>query len=122
MCEPITHFGQSEYTRVLDNHGARRRSLSQSGREAILMEHGADYEQAKNGAYVYIHHARHQIASRPGTQEQYDRLLDGFGARRKRPMECIRFLESQGFSYADRRRRPCTTTGAREASSEAEAS
>jgi hypothetical protein len=34
-----------------------------------------------------------------GTQDEYDELLENFGARQKRQIECVRHLESLGYSY-----------------------
>lgn len=64
----------------------------------LLIQHGASPEQAKNGAYIYLHHRNHTQATRTGTQEEYARLLEEFGAAHKRPIECIRHLEGLGFS------------------------
>lgn len=99
MCDPIRKYGQYEYTRVLRSHSAAERGLSQSQCENLLIEHGADQQQAKNGAYVFLHHQEHQTPSRRGTQKEYDRILNQFDAKTKRPIECIRHLEQQGFSY-----------------------
>lgn len=99
MCEAIKRFGQPEYNRVLDYHGARRRGLGQSECEELLVEHGASQGQAKNGAYVYLHHRGDSEGKVRGSREEYDRLLEKFGARKKSARECVRFLESHGFSY-----------------------
>jgi hypothetical protein len=48
-------FSQEEYNHLLDAHNARLLGLSQSECELILMAAGATREQAKNGAYVYLH-------------------------------------------------------------------
>jgi hypothetical protein len=99
MVKPIQRFSQNEYNRVLDEHSARVKGLSQSECEDILINHGASYEQAKNGAYVYIHHDGNVRGTRRGNQEEYTKILDKFEAPRKSPQECIRYLESLGFSY-----------------------
>lgn len=99
MCEDIERFGQPEYNRVLQHHGARRRGLSQSKCQELLVDHGASLSQAKNGAYVYLHHHGDEKANTPGSQEEYERLLKAFGAKSKPPRLCVRYLESQGFSY-----------------------
>lgn len=99
MIERIRYFGQNEYSRVLDQHNARARGLSQTECERILIDAGASYEQAKNGSYVYLHHSNHQKAKRRTTQDEYDRILDDFNARSKAPKECIRHLKSLDFSY-----------------------
>ena len=98
MCEPIRRFGQTEYTRVLDAHRARQRQLTHAECAQVLRDHGANEQQAKNGAYIYLHHGEHVTSSRAGTREEYTRLLDEFGARDKQPIECIRYLEGLGFS------------------------
>ncbi|MBT5877315.1 MAG: hypothetical protein HOH43_28090 [Candidatus Latescibacteria bacterium] len=97
MCDPIKHFGQPEYTRVLMNHNAS--GLSHARCMSILTDHGADSEQAKNGAYQFLHHRESLVTRRSGTQDEYDRILDRFGARQKRPMDCIQHLEQQGYSF-----------------------
>ena len=99
MNERIQYFSQDEYTRILHQHNARARGLSQTGCEKILIDAGASYEQAKNGAYVYLHHGNHLIANRRTTQDEYDQILDDFDARNMAPKECIRHLEVMGFSY-----------------------
>jgi hypothetical protein len=99
MCEAIRHFDQEEYARVLDSHRARACGLSQGACEAILAEHGADDQQARNGAYNYLHLGPHHNSTRRGSQSEYDRLLHAFGARHKSPRECVEYLESLGFGY-----------------------
>ena len=89
-------FSQEEYSRVLDEHKGRHLSNAQCIK--ILREHGASYNQAKNGAYIYLHHRDHMIVLRRGTQEEYNQILDKFNGQSKSNMECIRYLESQGFS------------------------
>jgi hypothetical protein len=98
MCQRIRQFGQAEYSRVLDYHGARTRSIGHAECAAILKAHGASAEQAKNGAYVYLHHGDRTVATKSGSRDEYTRLLNSFGASTKRPMDCIRFLERLGFS------------------------
>ncbi len=64
------------------------------------MEHGASYQQAKNGAYVYLHHYGGGGTTHSRTlQEEYDRILDEFGAIERSYGECTRYLESLGFTY-----------------------
>jgi len=98
VLKPLQYFKQKEYERVLDEHKAGANQFTQSQCEKILMNHGTSYEQAKNGAYKYLHH-RDSEASKKGSSEEYDKLLDKFDASRKQPKECIRYLESKGFSY-----------------------
>lgn len=95
----IKHFGQNEYSRILDFNNARTIGLTQTECERILIDAGTSYEQAKNGSYVYLHHGNHQIAKNRTTQDEYDMILDDFNARSKRPIESIRHLEKLGFSY-----------------------
>jgi hypothetical protein len=99
MAEPLRQFTQREYTRVLDECGARVRGLGQTECENILMEHGASYLRARNGAYVYLHHGDHMLPTDRGSQDEYNQLLDEFGATEKAPMDCIKYLESLGRSY-----------------------
>ena len=99
MVERIQYFCQEEYTRILNQHNARTRSLSQTECEKILMDAGASHEQAKNGAYVYLHHGDYLTMYQRGSQAEYDQILDYFEARNKSPQDCIRHLESMGFSY-----------------------
>lgn len=99
MKERIQYFGQEEYSRILDQNNARTRKLSQNECEKILIDAGASYEQAKNGAYVYLHHGNHLKAKSRTTQDEYDQILDNFDAQNKRPKECMRHLEGRGFSY-----------------------
>ena len=99
MGDKISFFCQDEYTRVLDAHGARRQGLSQGNCERILIDAGADYGQAKNGAYVYLNHYKHQKMSERACQEDYDQIMDDFNARIRKPQDCIKHLESLGYSY-----------------------
>jgi len=99
MNERIKHFSQDEYTRILDQHNARARGLSHSECEGILVDAGASHGQAKNGAYVYLHHENHLIAKRRTTQDEYNKILDDFDAPNKTPKECIMYLEGRGYSY-----------------------
>ena len=92
-------FTQEEYSCLLDSHNARTLGLSQSECERLLMEAGTTREQAKNGAYVYLHHGENIISSRRGSREEYDRILNDFNAKTKVPMDCIRHLERLGFGY-----------------------
>jgi hypothetical protein len=95
----IERFSQEEYSRLLDSKNARERGLSQTACERILMEAGANREQAKNGVYVYIHHGAHIFSSRRGSREEYERILNDFGAKSKAAKDCIRHLENIGFGY-----------------------
>ena len=95
----LKSFSQQEYSRVLDGDNARRRGLSQSQCEEILVAAGATQMQAKNGAYVYLHHGSKITARHRSTQSEYEIHLNRFGARNKEPKECIRHLEELGFSY-----------------------
>lgn len=90
---------QAEYNVVLDGTQARTRGLSQRDCEHILMDRGYSYEQAKNGAYVYLHHGANLVSKRRGTTQEYAKILDAFGAEEKEPKECIAHLESMGFGY-----------------------
>jgi hypothetical protein len=99
MCEELRQFTQKEYGRVLDTHQARSHGLTQGECERLLMGHGASYEQAKNGSYVYLHHGESTESRRRGSRDEYVRLLDGFRAAERAPRDCIRYLESLGFGY-----------------------
>ncbi len=99
MVKEIQHFSQTEYNRVLDAHSAKTCQLSQAKCERILINHGASAMQAKNGAYVYIHHDGNRGSNMQGAKEEYTRLLDQFNAPNKKPKDCIRYLENLGFSY-----------------------
>jgi len=99
MIDRIQYFGQDEYSRILDQHNARAKGLSQTKCERILIDAGASYEQAKNGAYVYLHHGDHLKAHCRATQAEYDQILDDFDARSRTPKECISHLERMGYSY-----------------------
>lgn len=90
---------QTEYNRILDAANARERGLSQEDCEQILVNHGFSYEQAKNGAYVYLHHGKYIFSKRQGSAQQYENILDKFRAEKKEPKECIAHLERMGFSY-----------------------
>ena len=92
-------FTQEEYGCLLDSYNARPLGLSQSECGRLLMEAGATREQAKNGAYVYLHHGANTFSFRRGSREEYDRILNDFGAKTKAPMDCIHYLESLGFGY-----------------------
>ena len=65
----------------------------------ILMDHGANAEQAMNGAYQYIHHFESLVLSRRGSQDEYDEILDRFRAPDRRPIDCVRHLEQMGFTF-----------------------
>lgn len=99
MINPIQKGSQSEYNRILDSHSARKKNLSHTECELILRKYGASGEQAKNGAYVYIHHHGNEKSNQNGTREEYRRLLNDFDAPNKAPQKCIRYLEDLGFSY-----------------------
>jgi hypothetical protein len=92
-------FSQEEYNHLLDAHNARLLGLSQSECELILMAAGATREQAKNGAYVYLHHRANIISYRRGSRGEYESILDDFKAKTKVSMDCIRHLEGLGFGY-----------------------
>lgn len=95
----LINFSQSEYSRVLDSHRARPRGLTQTECENLLMGAGATRQQAKNGAYVYLHHGNNVKAQRRGSKAEYNQLLSNYGATTRQPRECIRYLEKLGFSY-----------------------
>jgi hypothetical protein len=97
--KPLRKFSQQEYNHILDKEGARVNKLTQRECEKILMAHGVSYGQAKNGAYVYLHHSKHIISRHSGSREEYKQLLDNFDAPNKQPKECIQYLESLGFGY-----------------------
>jgi hypothetical protein len=99
MVKRIQRFSQNEYNRVLDKHSAKLKGLSQTECENILIRHGASSEQAKNGAYVYIHHDGNSKGNRRGSRAEYNKLLNDFEATLKTPQECIHYLESLGFRY-----------------------
>lgn len=95
----IEHFSQVEYNRILDSFSARAKGLGQVKCEDILIKNGASQEQAKNGAYVYIHHDGDEGKRKPGTKEEYTSLLNKFNAANKKPKDCIRYLKELGYSY-----------------------
>ncbi|HCY87501.1 MAG TPA: hypothetical protein DHV36_20370 [Desulfobacteraceae bacterium] len=99
MANEIKTFSQKEYSRILDLYHARTNGLSQTECEDILVQEGASYQQAKNGAYIYLHHGEHQILTHRMKQNEYDEILDKFEAINKTSMECIKHLESAGFNY-----------------------
>ena len=99
MTTTIKRFSQHEYNRVLDANSAKSRGLSQTECEKILISSGASHEQAKNGAYVYLHHDGNAKGVIRGDRQKYASLLSGFNADQKAPQSCIRYLESLGFSY-----------------------
>ena len=92
-------FSQEDYSRLLDTHNSRILGLSQSECVRILIGAGANREQAKNGAYVYLHHGTNITSSRRGSRGLYDRILNDFDAKTKAPMVCIRHLEKLEFGY-----------------------
>jgi len=92
-------FSQKEYSCLLDTHDARLLGLSQSECELILMGAGVTREQAKNGAYVYLHHGENITSYRKGSRGEYERILNDFRAKTKAPMDCIHHLEGLGFGY-----------------------
>lgn len=92
-------FTQEQYNRQLDSHNARHLGFLQSKCEGLLMEAGANREQAKNGAYVYLHHGACIYSSRRGSSEKYEQLLNDIGAKTKVPMDCIMHLENLGYGY-----------------------
>ena len=101
MSNYLKDFNQEEYSRVLNEHGGP--NLSNYECIDILMAHGASYDQAKSAAYTYLHHGEHLVVQQRGSQELYNELLDEFDCASKRPMECIRYLESCGFTYGQAR-------------------
>jgi hypothetical protein len=90
---------QAKYNTILDGVKARALGLSQGKCERILMGHGYSYEQAKNGAYVYLHHGKSLVSRRRGSAKEYAKILDAFGASEREPKECIAHLERMGFGY-----------------------
>ena len=90
---------QQEYNEILDAVNARENGLSQSECEKIIINNGYNYEQAKNGSYVYLHHGNNLTSNRRGTKKEYARILDSIRAYEKKPKECIGHLETKGFSY-----------------------
>ena len=92
---------QKEHNKILDEHSARTTNLSQTECEVILIRRGVSSGQAKDGAYVYIHHNGNVNIgrSRLGTQGEYTEILDDFEAFQKTPQECIVYLKSLGFRY-----------------------
>jgi hypothetical protein len=92
-------FSQEEYSNLLDSHDARRLGFSQSQCELILMDAGATRVQAKNGAYVYLHHGENTTTYRRWKRGEYESILNDFKAKTKAPMDCIHHLENLGFGY-----------------------
>jgi hypothetical protein len=90
---------QTEYNTILDSVNARVRGLSQGECERVLIEHGYLYQQAKNGAYLYLHHSKSLVSKCRGSTEKYAKILDAFSASGKEPKECVAHLKSMGFSY-----------------------
>lgn len=90
---------QTEYNKILDSEKARVRGLSNGDCVEILIAHGCTYDQAKNGAYVYLKHGDHLTTKRRGAGAEYSKILNAFNAERKEPKECISHLEGMGFSY-----------------------
>lgn len=99
MKNMIEKYCQIEYARILDSHNARKNNFTHSDCEDVLIEAGATYEQAKNGAYVYLHHGLSMTATKRGSQEEYDQILDQLKASSIRPIDCIAHLENLGYSY-----------------------
>lgn len=97
--EDIKYFSQNEYNRVLDSYSSHARKFGQTKCEEILINHGASLHQAKNGAYVYLHHNGNLGGTLPGTREEYKRILDEFNAKNKTSQQCVKYLESLGYSY-----------------------
>lgn len=90
---------QTEYNAILDAAKARARGLSRAECKRILMDRGYTYEQAKNGAYVYLHHGKNLVSKRRGSAVEYAEILDAFDAEGKEPKQCVAHLERMGFSY-----------------------
>jgi DNA-binding transcriptional MerR regulator len=97
--ENIRYFSQDEYNRILEDYSARTNKFNQTECESVLRKHGASPQQAKNGAYVYLHHSGNHGGSLQGTREEYNRHLNEFNAREQAPQQCIQYLESFGYSY-----------------------
>ena len=96
MCERLNTFNQREHSRVLNNHGGR--SLRNKECVEILMDHGATFNQAKNAAYTYLRHGNFLAVQRRSAQIEYNRILEQFKGHSKTNQECIRHLESLGYS------------------------
>ena len=110
MCDDIGHFGQGEYTRVLNFHLARARHLTQGECELILMEHGASYQQAKNGAYVYLVTIVEAVAQ--PTRGPCRKSMTAYWTNSERPkgaMENVRGISRALTSHMDKRRQQCTS-------------
>ena len=96
MCDDLRSFNQDDYARVLRNHGGK--TLNNADCIRILMDHGATQGQAKNGAYTYLHHGEHINAQTRGSQVEYNGILNDVKGHLMSNMECIKYLESLGFS------------------------
>lgn len=90
---------QTEYNVILDAAKARALGISQAECERILMDRGYTDEQAKNGAYVYLHRGKNIVSKRRGSAVEYAEILDAFDAEGKEPKQCIAHLERMGFTY-----------------------
>ena len=90
---------QMEYNAILDAAEARSRCLSHTECARLLTERGYTEEQAKNGAYVYLHHGESLMSKRRGSAAEYSEILDAFDAKNRPPKECIAHLEQMGFGY-----------------------
>lgn len=97
----LRSFSPEEYSRVLHEHNGRTLGYAQCIN--TWMEHGASYNQAKNGAYNYLHDGNHLVIQQRGSQDLYIQLLDEFHGTCKSNMECVRYLESLGYSYGQAR-------------------
>jgi len=96
LSDHLKVFNQGEYSRILNEHNGRKLSYTQCIN--VLMEYGASYNQAKNGAYIYLHHDSHLVVRLRGSQDHYNQVLDEFNGTTKNNMECIRYLENLGYS------------------------
>ena len=90
---------QQDYSRILDGHNARGQNFSHTDCENILIDSGFTHDQAKNGAYVYLHHGLNLVVKKRGTRDEYNKILDNFMTRDRTPKEAIERLEDLGYSY-----------------------
>ena len=87
---------QAHYNRLLDAFGARAKTYHEC--VAYLIGRGFTDNQAKNAVHVHRKGGPAQASFRLPRDER-NALLDGFGARRRTPKECVEYLMNQGCTY-----------------------
>lgn len=82
---------QEQHGLWLDGFKARSKRQAECI-EYLVKEKGCTYDDAKDAAYVYFNWGGAEKAETRHKQEDWNKQLDEFGAKNRRPIECIEYL------------------------------